>query len=93
MGKYSMTIPQTLDEWREYLADSLKPLVTIGSTEEQCWFAQYQTGGRILEMREHLDTADWHRLLAERGITPFMEREYVMIFLTEARNYVNSQPS
>lgn len=78
-----------LAKWRGYLADSLKPLATVGATSWQRMFARYQTGGRILEMREHLEHDDTDRLLAEHGITPDMERRYIARFLVEVTAYVN----
>lgn len=81
----------TLDTWRTYLANSLEPMVTIGTTQAQREFAEYQTGYRILEMREYLEHEDTDRLLGERGITPAMEHAYVRAFLAEAREYVKRE--
>lgn len=84
------TYPTTIDEWSKYLAESFA-LVTSASTKEAFWFGQYQTGMRILEMQEHLDTFDWKRLVQDQGITTTMQREWIQIFLNEARDYVNRQ--
>lgn len=81
-------MPTTLDKWRDYLAESFKPLVTIGSIEVEQEVAKYETGGRILEMQEHLEREEWITLLAERGITPAMQTEYIQCFLAEVTDYV-----
>lgn len=87
----AVTTPTTLAQWRAYLAESLAPLVTIGISKEQRWFAEYETGGRILEMCEHLEEADWQALLTERGINQGMKRSYIARFLAEVRAYVTKQ--
>lgn len=84
------SLPSTLDEWREYLAEAFAK-VTGCTSKEQFWFGQYETGMRLLEMQEHLESQDWKRLVQEQGITTTMQREWIHIFLGEARDYVKQQ--
>lgn len=81
----------TTEDWEQSLADCLAPLVTIGSTKQQHWFAEYATGRCILQMQEHLNTKQWHCLLAKRGITPYMQRDYIQTFLAEVRKFVKAE--
>ena len=88
--QFTYLYQQSLAEWREYLADSLAPLISFTALEAQKDFAKYQTGGRIIEMEEHLDQCDVHQLLLERGLTPERVRDYKRRFLAEASEYVKS---